>query len=342
MPAWTPAPYSLPYIAGNDVLEQTPATNKAQMEKISEYLSQIESAAPPIGGIISWALPWNPSDTPNDYSNVSRFAPEYLPCTGVVYPRTRAPELCDAIGHIYVDGNPDVGDVGDYVSGAALNKHHGSGYENSAIYKRTATGFDLVEADGFCTPDLRGRSPIGQHSLNDAVVGYSTALGQRQGDWRTKSHRHSVIDTGYAAAGPRYLNAGTPDEWSGFSGMSVMASDGVSGPTTPHEVRRINVPSGTNVNPPSDLTRTWMAYDRSEIIPESHAAHGNSHFQPQTVVNFLIACGVSGSATPSTRSGEIHRLHSVTTGHMIRQRLADPNLSDEEREALEEQLASLS
>jgi hypothetical protein len=48
---------------------------------------------------------------------------------------------------------------------------------------------------------------------------------------------------------------------------------------------------------------------------------------------------VSGSATPSTRSGEVHRLHEVTTDHMIRQRLADPNLPDEEREMYEAQLA---
>ena len=37
-------------------------------------------------------------------------------------------------------------------------------------------------------------------------------------------------------------------------------------------------------------------------------------------------------------NGSAHRLHPVTTAHMIHERLADPNLTDEERERLEAQL----
>lgn len=44
MPSWTPAPYSLPYITGQDVLEQTPSTNEAQIRKIAQYLEQLESS----------------------------------------------------------------------------------------------------------------------------------------------------------------------------------------------------------------------------------------------------------------------------------------------------------
>ena len=44
MPSWTPAPYSLPYITGQDVLEQTPSTNEAQIRKIAQYLEQIDSS----------------------------------------------------------------------------------------------------------------------------------------------------------------------------------------------------------------------------------------------------------------------------------------------------------
>ena len=339
MPAWTPAPYALPYIAPDDVIEQTPATNKAQMEKVSEYLAHVAGMTP-IGTIIPWALPFEASGDPA-YSNVPDL---YLPCTGVVYPTSRAPELSAAIGHRFVDGEPDVGDVGDYVSGAALNKHHGSGYENNGIYRRTASGFDLVEAHGFCTPDFRGRSPIGQHSLNDAVVGYSTELGQRQGDWRTKAHSHAVIPNQYANsnAGGTLRNPGTPHEWNQYSGQPIVTQNTNSnGNSLAHGVRRTNITESQGTGP-DDTNLTMVAYHHSVYIHEMFAAHGTSHFQPQTVVNFLIACGVSGSATPSTRSGEVHRLHAVTTDHMIRQRLADPNLSDEEREALEDYLASLS
>ena len=131
------------------------------------------SASMPVGTIIPFALPWNSTGANNDYSNLTAAAPYYLPCTGGVYPSDCAPALAAAIGHTYVDGKPGTGDDGDLVSGAALmNKHYGRGYEPAGIYKRNGANFDLVTADGFCTPDFRGRSPIGTSTVGDHFLIY--------------------------------------------------------------------------------------------------------------------------------------------------------------------------
>ena len=288
----------------------------------SEELNAMVPGLSPLGTIIPWALPWNPTGAPDDYSNVDQFAPFHLPATGVVYPRTRAPELCAAIGHTFVDGDPDVGDVGDYVSGAALNKHHGSGYENTGIYRRTATGFDLVEADGFCTPDLRGRAPFGTGGTD---VANDHQLGERGGDWRMQFHTHNVV---YREGPPVrqitfFGNTTTDGNPAGEIGMGV------------------NRDAAYDPNAANQPANSMIAREPKRLASGDKDVETNplTSMPPFAGVNFLIACGVSGSATPSTRSGEVHRLHVITTDHMIRRRLADPNLSDEEREMLEAQLA---
>ena len=44
MPAWTESPYPLPFITGRDVLEQTPTTNREQMQKVREYLTSVDTS----------------------------------------------------------------------------------------------------------------------------------------------------------------------------------------------------------------------------------------------------------------------------------------------------------
>lgn len=347
MPAWTPAPYALPYIAPDDVIEQTPATNKAQMEKVSEYLAQVAGSTP-IGTIVPWSLPY--AETGGSvYSNVARFAPMHLPATGGVYANSVAPLLADAIGHTFVDADPDVGDDGDLISGKSLNMHHGVGYDNSAIYRRDGDDGPpvLVLADAFCTPDLRGRSPVGSHDIpNDPVLGPMTYLGERQGDWRTKGHRHAVVPHGHAnfpGTGSGY-NTGTINEWRWSSGdPMVTSSTNQNGNTKPHGVRRTNVTEAQGTGP-DDPVLVMTAYEYSAYMNEDLAAHGSAHQDPQTVVNWLIfAGGPVSDPTPVTgtggaRSGEPVRLHPVTSADMFRKRLSDPNLTDESREILEELL----
>lgn len=43
MPAWTESPYPLPFITGQDVLEQTPTTNREQMQKVREHLISVDT-----------------------------------------------------------------------------------------------------------------------------------------------------------------------------------------------------------------------------------------------------------------------------------------------------------
>ena len=97
MPAWTPAPYALPYIAANDVLEQTPATNKAQMEKISEYLQEVAGAPGlPIGTLTPYAGGWNNAAPP---------APGWLLCNGQAVSRADYEDLWNVIGASYGAGD---------------------------------------------------------------------------------------------------------------------------------------------------------------------------------------------------------------------------------------------
>lgn len=91
MPSWTPAPYSLPYITGLDVLEQTPSTNEAQIRKISQYLA---SVATPIGTVQMYARLTPPQG--------------WLLCDGGVVDKVLYPELHEALES---DGYPYGGDA---------------------------------------------------------------------------------------------------------------------------------------------------------------------------------------------------------------------------------------
>ena len=81
----------------------------------------------------------------------------------------------------------------------------------------------------------------------------------------------------------------------------------------------------------------WRTTDPNDI---EFAAKGLQYnIPPATVVNFLIACGVSGSATPSTRSGEVHRLHAQTDKAVAQAALDGGGLSEISREMYEATLA---
>ena len=356
----------------------------------ADELNAMQAGLSPIGTIIPWALPF--ANAKGEYGNVDDLAPFHLPCTGGVYPTSRAPALSAAINGIYAgplvamtahnpshlngvgehsNGQPlctyDIGNVsgdrpegvdgfptgfpdhtwiychnndpggighevnvyaksgstwihqvpsveGQYVKGMHYPKlpngqanldSTGQPMIDSAIYKLTGQVWVKVpniDDDGFIVPDMRGRAPFGMASGPGFANGFDGS-----------DNLARALPLGDRGGDHRLMN-----HTHNLQGAIVQAGAGQG-----------SIQSGVGVDGGS-----YSGY-------VAHAPHrGVDSMDPYTAVNFLIACGVRhGSATPSARSGEVHRLHAVTTDHMIRQRLADPNLSDEEREMLEAQLA---
>lgn len=283
----------------------------------------------PVGTVIPYAGDWG-----TDYVNLADpdvGAPFHLPCTGGIYETADFPLLSRVLGHTFapLGSGHEEGDIagGEHLVGGG-NDADGNPYIAEAVYRYQTSplGWKLVVADGFVVPDMRGRSPIGTADFwggpsvyPETEVVRDVDLGQRLGDHRTGSHTHSVrasvTETRQVyRAGPGF---GPVHAWltGPYNGAGAEAADG----------------------------EPLEAHANSGSSPQ-FCAYGTGHnYQPSTGVNFLIFTGqvVQSHAPKSTglRDGSVHRLHAVTTGHMIHQRLDDPNLLDAEREMLEATLA---
>lgn len=191
----------------------------------------------------------------------------------------------------------------------------------------------------FRVPDLRGRSTVGAHAVpNDPVLGAETSIGQRGGDWRTKAHSHVVAPNAYASSmngsGGYDFNTGTIHEWVSASGEPMVTSNTNSnGNSLAHGVRRTNITESQGTGP-DDTNLRMTAYHHSDYLGEAVAAHGVEHQDPFTVVNYIVYAGRSTAGV-----SPIGELAPVTTRMMIEARLAEAGITEDEVNALREQLA---
>ena len=192
----------------------------------------------------------------------------------------------------------------------------------------------------FRVPDLRGRSPVGAHNIpNDNVLGVETSIGERQGDWRTKAHSHTIVPSQYGNSDSTYPGGwqnGTINEWVAYSGVPMTTQDAeANGNTLPHGVNKTNI-THTGGTGPSDFVRVMYAYAYSTYTPDYFAAHGTDHQDPQTVVNYIVYAGRSTAGiTP------LSELAPVTTRMMIESRLAKAGIGEEEIKMLKDQIEAL-
>jgi len=215
----------------------------------------------------------------------------------------------------------------------------GSEYDPADLPELHAANSDFHGDGTFRVPDLRGRSPVGAHDIpNDNVLGVETAIGERQGDWRTKAHSHAVAPSGYANSPTTSsgYNVGTINEWAAYSGQPMVTSATDSnGNSLPHGVRRTNITESQGTGP-GDYVVHINAHSFSAYTPEAIAAHGAAHQDPQTVVNFIVYAGRSTAGI-----SPLGELAPVTTRMMIESRLAKAGIGEEEVKMLKEQLEAL-
>ena len=215
----------------------------------------------------------------------------------------------------------------------------GSEYSSSDLPELHAVNGDFHNDGVFRVPDLRGRAPVGAHDIpTDSVLGAETSIGERPGDWRTKAHSHVIIPNGYAANAATLsgYNVGTINEWASYSGEPMTTSGtNTGGNTLPHGVRATNITESPSTGP-SDTNLAVTAFHHSAYTPESAAAHGAAHQDPQTVVNFIVYAGRSTAGI-----SPLSELAPVTTRMMIESRLAKAGIGEEEVKMLKEQLEAL-
>ena len=364
--------YRIPYLTDEDLVEDTPKVDKEQAERIDYLFSvntgpegpegppgpegpegppgpegpegpegppgsmdplDIARAVNPIGTIILYAGDWG-----TDYANLADRAPYHLPCTGGLYRNADFPELAETLGHTCIPRLPPnckcfvdpyrcwEHDDGDMASGAELYPSDTSKAKN--IYKRNESRYDwdLFLTDAFSVPDLRGRSPMGTGGGKkdpgapagdgDAIGEFEIRLGAREGHQRPPLHYHPTP-------------AGTnPRPASGNNRVSVQSDVSVSGAWTWSYPNHYVYLQGAG---------TWTSFN-SNIV---------ENLMPVTGTNFLVFTGQVVADAPDgpmplltgLKDGSVHRLHGVTSRHMIRERLSDPNLPDELREMYEAQLS---
>lgn len=215
----------------------------------------------------------------------------------------------------------------------------GSEYDPADLPELHAVSSAFHNDATFRVPDLRGRSPVGAHSIpNDNVLGATTTVGERQGDWRTKAHSHAVVpnqNAGTPLLDPPY-NGGTINEWSNYSGQPMVTQPtDQNGNSKPHGVRRTNITEAQGTGP-GDSNTVIVAYHHSAYMHEAYAAHGVEHQDPQTVVNYIVYAGRSTAGI-----SPLSELAPVTTRMMIESRLAKAGIGEEEVKMLKEQLEAL-
>lgn len=277
----------------------------------------------PVGTVIPYAGDWgDPNAGYPGLADPDVGAPFHLPCTGGIYETADFPLLSRVLGHTFCNhtgGGDDLSREDGWIAGGEA-LHPGDPVMSKGVYKWDKASMNWVQitADGFAAPDFRGRSPIGSTSGPDEqnqLPGFGTgpggdwvgtnpvapiSLGVRKGDWRVGNHRHSAT----------YANG-------------IQTGSGANGVW------------GTN----------FASMGEVGYVSSYNGNSGTDHnWHPVTGTNFLVFTGQvvppGGHKPMSTglRDGSVHRLHPVTNEHMIHQRLADPNISDDEREMLTAQL----
>lgn len=188
----------------------------------------------------------------------------------------------------------------------------GSEYDPNDLPELYAVNGDFHAFDPhggvFRVPDLRGRAPFGVADgvpTTDADIAAPFTLGQRYGDARIGEHVHDIIN---GAGGAVYSNPGSAD------------------------ATGLNVGSTANGDGEQLIAARWWRSGSGNPLFEPHGMGRN--VPPGTGVNFIVYAGRSTAGiTP------IGAMPAMTTRMMIESRLADSNISEEEREMLEAHLA---
>lgn len=351
----------IPILTGESMLSDVPEYT----QEMAQYLDgaggsggsvdplDIARAANPIGTVIPYAGDWG-----EDYANLAARAPYHLPCTGGVYATADCPELSEVLGHTFATfrgprpstggAHPEEGDIagGEYLTpGTGADADYfpatdadGNPHIAEGVYRYQLTGepprppeeewlpdppppgeWKLIVADGFLVPDLQGRSPVG---AGGEGVAREWTLGERWGDRRPGLHGHDI--TSEPSLSERI---GRQNNQSNAGGISRnVENTALRGRTafpffaTPYS------------------NSEWWKKDQRELTADGLGRN----YHPGTGVNWLIFTGqVVASPVPiptGLRDGSVHRVPAVTIERAIRQRLAEPDLPDEEREYLEARL----
>ena len=301
----------------------------------------------PVGTVIPYAGDWgDPNAGYPGLADPDVGAPFHLPCTGGVYETDDFPLLSRVLtkdgidaatgrpypeGHLFVDGIYGAPSHGMVESGQDINGHAGGHsdpfwdegggsltgdatawrpdtslwlFQDGATAGSDLRGWHRITMKGFATPDFRGRSPIG---AGGEGVAREWALGERFGDRHPGWHLHDL-------------------QYNRETQTYVGPSDGG---TTNYGIATVAGASGN-------------AFRAAGAAGDGNANGAGGNYHPSTGVNWLVFTGqvVQSHAPKSTnlRDGSAYRIQPVTTEQMIHQRLADPDLSDEEREMWEAQL----
>lgn len=208
----------------------------------------------------------------------------------------------------------------------------GRDYAVDKLPELAAVNSNFHDDGTFRVPDLRGRSPMGAHSDGDSSnIIRNIAIGKRTGDQRMAGHNHGG-DTG-----PDYPDHTHALETSDYS-FGQNNSAGAYGSTlgsAAHTRRHIQtLGSGwwSGPNPGGSLQPTRHQHG---IPGDGSGLSENVH--PVTGVTFIVYAG-RPTLPPADLGGSGQPMTLATSVRMMQDRLAEPDISEYEREMIEAKL----